>query len=362
MYQALKRVLVKEYSVAVLSVDYHCIGSRPQTGAKFYFDMIDRLIIQSSCEALKIKVPQELSQDELTQADIKRVFNDLSAQMQMLKDAKELKEDAKLYIHASLNPRKNEYQNFGLMQAMDICNALLHIKANPPFELAKEAKTIAFGSSHGGYLALLCAKIAPWLIDGVIENSAYIQIPLRLFGFLKELDYITQAEFSLHSWYQHLVISGSTKTHFTSNQYSKNHFKNAYHRIRNILDDEHLHTQALHKKPLIVSYHSAQDFDFIPPSVKIELFEKLRNLGFEAKLMMIENESEVDGKFIKNLNHGMGMSLKILAQKELGLMLAQLHEKPNSAKIKQEISFQSDEIIYTFTQENNALKLSIQRT
>ncbi|TKX29844.1 carbonic anyhydrase [Campylobacter sp. MIT 12-5580] len=142
----LSEFLVKEYNVAVLSVDYHCIGSRPQTGAKFYFDTIDRLIIQSACEALKIKVPQELSQDELTQADIKRVFNDLSAQMQMLKDAKELKEDAKLYIHTSLNPRKNEYQNFGLMQAMDICNALLYIKAKIHLlNLQKRQKSLLLG-------------------------------------------------------------------------------------------------------------------------------------------------------------------------------------------------------------------------
>lgn len=27
------------------------------------------------------------------------------------------------------------------------------------------------GGSYGGHLALMCAKIAPWHVDGVIDNS-----------------------------------------------------------------------------------------------------------------------------------------------------------------------------------------------
>ena len=34
----LAEFVVKEFEVAVLRVDYHCIGFRPQTGATFYMD------------------------------------------------------------------------------------------------------------------------------------------------------------------------------------------------------------------------------------------------------------------------------------------------------------------------------------
>ncbi|EDN5950271.1 DUF2920 family protein, partial [Campylobacter jejuni] len=34
-------------------------------------------------------------------------------------------------------PSKNEYQNFGIMQAMDILNAIFYIKENSPFKLMR---------------------------------------------------------------------------------------------------------------------------------------------------------------------------------------------------------------------------------
>lgn len=49
---------------------------------------------------------------------------------------------------------------------------------------------IMIGSSHGGYLAHLAAKIAPWLIDGVIDNSSYAKFLWRLVGFGKEIDFM----------------------------------------------------------------------------------------------------------------------------------------------------------------------------
>ncbi|TDJ79943.1 DUF2920 family protein, partial [Campylobacter volucris] len=50
----LANFIVSEYNVAVLSVNYHCIGNRPQTGAKFYLDNIDKLIFEASLKALNI--------------------------------------------------------------------------------------------------------------------------------------------------------------------------------------------------------------------------------------------------------------------------------------------------------------------
>ncbi|ECK1938841.1 DUF2920 family protein, partial [Campylobacter lari] len=37
-----------KYDVALMSVNYHCIGNRPQTGAKWYLDDIDKLIFEAS--------------------------------------------------------------------------------------------------------------------------------------------------------------------------------------------------------------------------------------------------------------------------------------------------------------------------
>lgn len=47
----------RNYNVAVLSVNYHCIGNRPQTGASFYINELDRLILKTSLETIGIRLP-----------------------------------------------------------------------------------------------------------------------------------------------------------------------------------------------------------------------------------------------------------------------------------------------------------------
>ncbi|WP_251831918.1 DUF2920 family protein, partial [Campylobacter jejuni] len=47
----------------------------------------------------------------------------------------QLHQNYKLKTHVSFLPFKNEYQNFGIMQAMDILNAMFYIKENSPFKL-----------------------------------------------------------------------------------------------------------------------------------------------------------------------------------------------------------------------------------
>ncbi|EFT6675222.1 DUF2920 family protein, partial [Campylobacter coli] len=49
-----------------------------------------------------------------------------------------------------------------------------------------------FGNSYGGYLANLCAKIAPWSIDFILDNSSFVNLfgnIFRLIGFGKEIDF-----------------------------------------------------------------------------------------------------------------------------------------------------------------------------
>lgn len=68
------------------------------------------------------------------------------------------------------------------------------------------------GSSHGGYLAHLAAKIAPWLIDGVLDNSAYAKFLWRVVGFGKEIDFMQYSEFATFDFFHHIKTHCSTKT------------------------------------------------------------------------------------------------------------------------------------------------------
>lgn len=87
------------------------------------------------------------------------------------------------------------------MQAQDLLNVALYLKKHAPFDTMGGIPVIMIGSSHGGYLAHLAAKIAPWLIDGVIDNSSYAKFLWRLIGFGKEMDFVQYSEFSTFDFF-----------------------------------------------------------------------------------------------------------------------------------------------------------------
>ncbi len=127
--------VAENFNVAVVSVNYHCIGNRPQTGAKAYFDEIDTLIINEHLKVFKLnhKIPSKTMDIETMHKEF-MAFDEL---IQAQKDAGKIAQNYILKFPISFIPTKNEYQNFGIMQAQDLINALLYIKANPPFSLRR---------------------------------------------------------------------------------------------------------------------------------------------------------------------------------------------------------------------------------
>ncbi|MCR6591937.1 motility accessory factor [Campylobacter insulaenigrae] len=128
------KYFVLHYNVAVLSVSYHCLGNRPQIGAKFYLDDIDKLIFDTSLKAINLDIPYDI-QSLNTFEDFFPAMNNLNSQIQNLKNDWKLDKNYFLDLSVSLQPTKNEYQNYGIMQVVDILNALLYIKKNPPFKI-----------------------------------------------------------------------------------------------------------------------------------------------------------------------------------------------------------------------------------
>lgn len=343
---------VKEFEVAVVRVDYHCIGFRPQTGATLYMDKRDKEIFIEVCQELErlfgasIGIGEMLlSKKNLNQSETYEVCNSINFIIETLKKQGRAPSTFFVPISVSLQPTKNEYNNFGVMQALDILNALCYIKANPPFTLAKDYKTLLFGTSHGGYLSLLAAKFAPWLIDAVVENSGYANAPFRMLGFGKHINWrnIGEATTKVN---ENIAFVYSTKTHFDRDENSPNCYTDAHDKIRSLPEIEHLQIQSAHHKPIYVSYHSAKDLNIALPEPKQRLYKMLEKLGFEATLHMIKDESEVDGKFIKNLEHGMDMSLKTLIQKELPPLLARKFTQDKNEK--REIIYPSENLEYHF--------------
>ncbi|HED4377423.1 TPA: DUF2920 family protein [Campylobacter jejuni] len=347
-----------EYNAAVASVNYHCIGNRPQTGSSFFMDDIDKLILKTSCEALNIQVNlDKLNSLEELSSTLKEVDHILEEQ----KNQKLINPNFKLSIHLSLQPTKNEYQNFGIMQAQDLLNVALYLKKHAPFDtMGGGIPVIMIGSSHGGYLAHLAAKIAPWLVDGVLDNSAYAKFLWRVVGFGKEIDFMQYSEFSTFDFFHHINTHCSTKTFWTSNSSSPRFFSPARRKIRNLLEEDHLLEQSKYLKTCFISYHSLYD-EYVSLKEKTMLYEELEKLGFDATLCSITKESQVDGKFIKNLNHGMGMSIKTLISKELPLMLEKIKQNPKKDCKEKCISYPCEDLLYQFSEKDDKILLKIDK-
>ncbi len=356
----LMRSMVESYDVACISVDYHCIGNRPQLGAKFGLDDIDREILRRELSSIGINLPIDLKTiDCHEKVDLLLKF--LSKEITIRKESGILLDDFRLNASITMVPTKNEYQNFGVMQAMDVLNAVLYTKKyinNAKFE---HLPVIMVGSSHGGYLAHMCAKIAPWLVDGVIDNSSYAIFLWRLIGFGKEIDFTNYFCFGTGNLYQNLYLYFFDKTYWTLNEKSPYYFIDAREEIRNILNLDHLNVQSSYKKPIYVSYHCTYDNETAPAKDKTELYEALKKLKFDATLHMIKDESEVDGKFIKSLTHGMGMSYRLLLQRELpSVMKKILSKKDKKDEINEKcIEYKCGDLLYKFSEVSDQIRLEV---
>jgi len=298
--ETLRKFAVEEYSVAVVNVMYHCFYSRLNNGATLAFDDIDIMVLKEMIK--KYNIDFSYVQEITTESVLDRLEQ----------------EDIDITIPMTLIPKNNEYQNFGIIQAIDHLSVLKDLRKNV-FSLDSQPKVICVGSSHGGYIANLIAKIAPGVIDYVIDNSAYTSAPMSY--ILGKETNINHPEFVVYN--KKLVINCFVQTYWTGATSSPFYLSEDRLEIRNIGNFEHLkHTAEVSKsKTKYIYYHSSKD-TLAPAEDKVILSERLKELGFSVALHVM-NESDIDGKFIKNLDHGMGMSMKELIKRELPNILKQ---------------------------------------
>ncbi|EAH9830650.1 DUF2920 family protein, partial [Campylobacter coli] len=128
--------------------------------------------------------------------------------------------------------------------------------------------------------------------------------------------------------------------------------------IRSLLNSSHLIIQVnVNKNIVLVSYHSSKD-EFNTSKDKQTLFLVYKELGYDATLHLIKDESEIDGRFIKDLNHGMRITDRALFRKELPLMLEKL-QKRKSFMQENSISYPCGNKVFTFKDVGDKFVLCI---
>ncbi|EOH5398086.1 TPA: DUF2920 family protein [Campylobacter jejuni] len=344
-----RNYIAKNFDVVAVHVFYHCFCQRRSDVEKYStladFTKDDLKLIE------KVLRKYNIPCDQLANNTVVSHCEYLSEIMTELKMLNRLPYDFEERLSATFIPSRGEYQNFGIMAAIDHINALKDlVKCFPKFA---DLPKIYGGGSYGGYLALLIAKIAPWYVDGVIDNSG---------SALPPLNYILgrEMEHSYGDYYEdfpHNRIIFFLKTHWTRKENSPYFFNNENYFIRTLLNKDHLILQSQKNKNIIyVSYHSDKD-PLTPANFKQQTMQILKILGYDVSLNLID-ENKIDGKFIKNLDHGCGIPDKALFRKELPLMLEKL-QKRKSFMQENSISYPCGNKVFIFKDVGDKFELVI---
>ncbi|MCR8679183.1 MULTISPECIES: DUF2920 family protein [Campylobacter] len=367
--QKLAQSIARDLDAAVVTTNYFAVRSNPPA-AKFSIDEIDELILRTVAQSINRPIPDDV---ELTKMGSDEIWEYLNSYLYnfigMQKVTGKLKLNFKLPFHLTLAPPNDEYQNFGLMASLDVVNATLYAQSNPPFKVANlnggGLAKIYVGSSHGGYIANLCAKYAPWAVDAILDNCGWNLSTdifdkenfqpgtFRTIGFGKEIDFMHYRRDSRDNENFHLCVSDKTK--WTSNSQSPNYFSRSRYEIRDLNEPSHLITQAKYPKPIFKCYH-VKDDAVAPVGEKIKFYEQLKNLGFDVTLDIISDKSRVDGKFIKNIEHGMGMSMKLLVANNYEWIMDKI-AKNKKPPYEPNIEFKTSQYLYKFSQKDNQVSL-----
>lgn len=283
--------IAEKYNIATLVVEYFCINCRPNVGAEIEFQ-------NSDIERIK-----RLTGNTINQNDI------LASLIEFTKT-----NNTTISITASLRPKRDEYQNFGILAALDILNAISD--AVKRYSL-NEDNIILIGSSYGGYLGNLVTKISPGFIRAVFDNSSWANPNLRyIVG--RELN---QPEFILNAT-ENIAIHLFVKSPWTLTKGLPNSFFDDKFLIRSFSDDQiRQMAEQGGTATCYLFYHSKYD-QIAPTSEKIVMATSMLKYNFKNLQMEIAEESDVDGTFIKSLQHGMEMSMITFFDKAYAFLMA----------------------------------------
>ncbi|KAJ9940854.1 DUF2920 family protein [Campylobacter jejuni] len=344
-----REYIAKNFDVVVVHVFYHCFCARQSIDQKYNPKLIPN---QDDLERVNgILKNINLGHLSVNKDNFEQIIPLIEQKVNKMKQAGLVDESQKIELSCDFIPPNGDYQNFGIMAAIDHINALKDlVKCFPKFA---DLPKIYGGGSYGGYLSLLIAKIAPWYVDGVIDNSG---------SALPPLNYILgrEMEHSYGDYYEdfpHNRIIFFLKTHWTRKENSPYFFNNENYFIRTLLNKDHLILQSQKNKNIIyVSYHSDKD-PLTPANFKQQTMQILKILGYDVSLNLID-ENKIDGKFIKNLDHGCGIPDKALFRKELPLMLEKL-QKRKSFMQENSISYPCGNKVFIFKDVGDKFELVI---
>lgn len=196
---------------------------------------------------------------------------------------------------------KGDHNDFGLIQAIDVLTAISHIRSQEEYSDLDWSKLSIAGTSHGGYLASMCDKLAPNTFNKIIDNSGWLYPP--------DNEIISN---NIKNRFIKMNFVSNENNYWSKDPLSKNYFSPHHEEIRSLNNELHINEQKKqtieydHKKYYFS--HTAED-DLIPIVQKDQYVNKLDEL-YDLEYIRLDDQNKLDGKTFKTLEHGAKASLK----------------------------------------------------
>jgi Protein of unknown function (DUF2920) len=281
--------IAANHGLAAVSVDYHCVQNRVWNGGSVSIDTREHYALIGMAAMAGLPIKEARNVDALIR---------ILAQSGQRVEA-----------YGKIKPGRNEYQNFGVLQAMDHLAVLGHlIERGAPFD---PTQIFVLGASHGGYIGHLIAKMAPGVLAGIIDNSGYIQPPISYLGIGNTPEWT--------GYSNGIPLKCQVEGGWS---YNNRHDRNFYDRNRDLIRDvayrPHLEAMAgaSEGSQLAVSMVICAADDLVPPEEKQRQEALLNSVGVRANLQIVFPR-DIDGVLFKENVHSLTLSLKRLFDRDI---------------------------------------------
>ncbi|WP_339799083.1 DUF2920 family protein [Paenibacillus sp. FSL R5-0744] len=206
------------------------------------------------------------------------------------------------YCQALKITERNEYQSFGFLPALDNLTVLGDVLKRYP--TINKKKIIAYGSSYGGYIAMLCGKFAPKTFSVIIDNSGFSRSEMKYIvgREILEDDYVVTVN---HNNKFYTVPFAYNNPWTIMDETSPNYFGDSHKQVRNLLIREH----RVKTDTRYYIFHCEEDqIASVEDKDKVVALLSNYNSTYYKRVGM----SDLDGTLFKKYAHAMDASLRKL--------------------------------------------------
>ena len=218
--------------------------------------------------------------------------NDVDIMQLLLSLAELLRRNGITRLHddCRLAAISSEYNSMGFLPALDTLQVIHYLLARMRLD---KRRLFLIGTSYGGYIAELMAKLAPNTFRMVVDNSGFSSATDDLDGVMGLSKVVLGG----------VAMTGHALRAWSNDPTTTNFFSPARRQIR----DLHHRRQVLANTARVYAYHAPRDGE-----ASTEQKRRLREAyaGRVAFDLSVIDETQLDGRVFKTLDHGMHASLR----------------------------------------------------